>query len=178
MPNWTNNTITFKSEEDCKKVWEAMCLETFAKKALPDGNYAKYKTKRFTYEAVIPSPKTKKECPKEYLMNEESYSQALEDRPWFDWYRWNSSNWGVKWDACDAYQDYCCIYFDSPWSKPYNEVFQAIADKFNVSFYTEHINEGSGWEEYKYHYSPHQPMYSEISQWQIDENQSNRENEW
>ena len=23
-------------------------------------------------------------------MNEESHSQALEDRPWFDWYRWNS----------------------------------------------------------------------------------------
>lgn len=175
MPNWTNNTIVFESEEDCKKVWEAMCLEALDTKVLPDGNYIKFKIKRFTYEAVIPSPKTKEECSEEYLIN--NY-QSLEDRPWFDWYRWNNNNWGVKWDACNSYQDNCCIYFDSPWSKPFDKVFQAIADKFNVSFFTEHNNEDGGWEEYEYHYSPHQPMYSEISQWQIDENQSNRENEW
>lgn len=170
MPNWTNNTIVFESEEDCKKVWEAMNLETFATKAFPDGNYAKFKTKRFTYEAVIPSPKIKEECPKEYLINENSHVQILEDKPWFDWYRWNSSNWGVKWDACNSYQDDCCIYFDSPWSKPFDKVFQAIADKFGVSFYTQHSNEDGGWEEWDYHYSPHQPMYSETCQWQIDEN--------
>ena len=62
MPNWTNNTIVFESEEDCKKVWEAMCLEALDTKVLPDGNYAKFKIKRFTYDAVIPSPKTKEEC--------------------------------------------------------------------------------------------------------------------
>lgn len=170
MPNWTNNTIVFESEEDCKKVWEAMSLETFATKLLPDGNYAKFKTKRFTYNSVVPSPKIKEECPKEYLINENSHVQILEDRPWFDWYKWNIDNWGVKWDACDPYQDHCCIYFDSPWSKPDDKVFQAIADKFGVSFYTEHNNEDGGWEEYDYHYSPHQPMYSETCQWQIDEN--------
>ena len=99
-----------------------MCLETFAKKALPDGNYAKYKTKRFTYEAVIPSPKTKKECPKEYLMNEESHSQALEDRPWFDWYRFHLNHWGTKWNACDGYTKIgatqLTFVFSTAWSIP------------------------------------------------------------
>ena len=54
--------------------------------------------------------------------------------------------------------------------KPDDKVFQAIADKFGVSFYTQHNNEDGGWEERDYHYSPHQPMYSETCQWQIDEN--------
>ena len=40
-----------------------------------------------------------------------------------DWYNWNISNWGTKWDACNVYhkevfEDEIQIYFDTAWSPP------------------------------------------------------------
>jgi len=54
--------------------------------------------------------------------------QAFEQTGYYDWYDWNCSNWGVKWDASNVklkeLSDFhTLIYsFDSPWGTPENFV--------------------------------------------------------
>ena len=131
---------------------------------------------RFSYETILLSPKTIEECPQQYIINDETSICVDGDRPWFNWYNWNCDNWGVKWDACSPYIEENSIGFDSPWTKPSQEIFQGIADKFEVEFTLEVYNEDGGWEECDYIFSPHKEMEMEMemetSQWQIDENQN------
>jgi hypothetical protein len=39
-----------------------------------------------------------------------------------DWYNWNVSNWGTKWDACEPHEsrevDGLTIFFETAWSPP------------------------------------------------------------
>ena len=144
-------------------------MTVFEKVRAKDSNETITK-KRFTYETVMPSPKTKEECPEEYIIKADMHIEKLSDRPWFDWYAWNNDNWGVKWDACDARLDEKCIKFYSPWGAPNNDVFQAIADKFDTTFFTEHWYEDGGWDVYEYHYSPKQDMVQIYSEQLNDSN--------
>lgn len=132
MPNWTGNVLTFENAKDAMKVWKSMRIREM------DG------TEHFSFGAIIPSPKTKEECPKEFIVTDPSSVHIVLDdyRPWFNWYDWQQNYWGVKWDACEAgYDGNVEIYFDSPWCKPKDEIFQGIADKFHVSFSSYHTYE-------------------------------------
>lgn len=155
MANWATNRLEFDSEQDAKKVWEGMQID------VPDKT-----EKRFSFEAVVPSPKTKEECPPEYLIKENSELKVEEHRPWFDWYAWNTAFWGIKWDASEAFFDEKLIYFDTPWGQPLDSVFQKIADKFAVSFKLAVDNEIGGWNEKDYYFSPGKEMVTKPSEWQ------------
>ena len=134
MPNWVRNILTFNNESDCEKVWKGILKES--KQTLLDilGNQIINTKQLFSFETVIPTPKTIEECPQEYIKTESSCIQEDKEKPWFDWYAWNCDFWGVKWDACDACMYDREIIFDTPWCPPCDSVFEAIAEKFNVNF--------------------------------------------
>lgn len=62
----------------------------------------------FSFQAIIPRPTEEDE----------------------NWYNWNSTNWGTKWDAGDGWveleEDYLSIRFDTAWSPPI-PIFSEIA---------------------------------------------------
>lgn len=155
MPNWTTNRLEFSSAEEARKVWDGMQIDN------ADGAQ-----KRLSFEAVIPSPRTKEECPSNYLMNETSQLIAEKNRPWFNWQAWNCDNWGIKWDASDAFYDTNVIYFNTPWNPPFDSLFQKIADTFDVQFTLAVENEDGGWQENDYIFSPGKEMITKPSEWQ------------
>ena len=80
MPNWTNNTIVFESEEDCKKVWEAMCMEALDTKVLPDAvryrqalrdedEYNYWMTPVYTYKDILKRLDVDTNVLTDFLMN-------------------------------------------------------------------------------------------------------------
>lgn len=76
----------------------------------------------FSFEMVIPSPKTEAECPSRYKPS--SGSEELPERPWFNWYDWNLDHWGVKWDAGETsgpigdLSSDMGLDFETPWDPP------------------------------------------------------------
>jgi len=130
MPNWVYNTLEFNSVKDLEKVWKGMRFE------FPDGDIS------FSYESIIPSPRTRQECPKGFFVDYDRYIETLDERPWFDWYKWRNFYWGVKWDASEVDTDFATyISFNSPWGRPSDGIFQGIADKFGVNFISRHTYE-------------------------------------
>ena len=79
-------------------------------------------TYKMDFDLIIPEPRFKQDCPKDCIRTSCSYIQEDETRPWFDWYAWHNSYWGVKWNACDAYCEqsstWIKIIFSTPWSFP------------------------------------------------------------
>ena len=76
----------------------------------------------FSFEMVIPSPKTEAECPSRYKQPSHCVEQPA--CPWFNWYDWNVDHWGVKWDAGEdvgAVGDLTStkgLRFDTVWGPP------------------------------------------------------------
>ena len=75
MPNWTANLLTIRGSQS-----EVAAFLAKAKSGKSD----------FSFGAFLPQP-------------EGLYQGAVgHDSPKFNWYNWNSENWGTKWDACDV----------------------------------------------------------------------------
>lgn len=81
--NLIRTTLTFESEAECKKVADLMKSDKSA----------------FDFENLIPSPKSKEECPEEFLLLESEPIQPDPERPWFSWYRWRKAFWGCHKNA-------------------------------------------------------------------------------
>lgn len=95
MPNWVTTEIKIRGK--------AEDLAAFVKKHIVTQEYeGGGKEDILDFETVIPSPKTAKECPADYIANEKSHIVPLEDRPWFDWYKWNINYWGTKWNSSNT----------------------------------------------------------------------------
>lgn len=124
MPNDCMNTLTLKGKKKD--------IRDFIKKHCPK--------MEFDFETIIPSPKRKEDCPPEYFVTKDSHIQEEEDRPWFDWYKWQCDKWGSKWNAynnCvndvdasfpgtgDDEQINFSICFDTAWS-PAEPIMQEI----------------------------------------------------
>lgn len=65
-----------------------------------------------------------------------------------DWYNWNTTNWGTKWDAGDVNvevdTDEVRIFFNTAWAPP-GRIFNEIANKF-PTFDVEYVyEEEQGW---------------------------------
>lgn len=69
----------------------------------------------------------------------EYWTRANSDKPQNNWYNWNTSNWGCKWDASDPDVErgddtYATITFSTPWSPPIG-IVENIGRKFpDLSF--------------------------------------------
>lgn len=63
-----------------------------------------------------------------------------------DWYGWQTSNWGTKWNAYDQYEvDENCIEFNTAWSTPY-ALLVNLSELFpQVTFEVEYADEDFGY---------------------------------
>ena len=128
MPNWCNNTITIKGQtETISKLWEEATAE--------DGGLL---------SAMVPPPenmfhgnlgeKERKECAEKGIPN---------------WYDWQVSNWGTKWDVSTEGLEFIdnkdgtaeiTGWFDSAWSPPidaYNTFCEDMDGVYLEAFYDE-----------------------------------------
>ena len=128
MPNDCCNylVIKFKSLEN---------LNNFKNKYLTKSNENE---DEFDFEKVIPSPKTKEECPANCIINKGSHIELEAERPWFDWYKWNWRNWGTKWNSYDncinvAENNTLKLSFSTAWD-PAIPVIKALANQIEEDF--------------------------------------------
>lgn len=125
MPNWVKQRIVFDSTDDLNKVIKAI-KPSIIKEGEPDV---------FSFDWLIPQPKTIEECPAEFLLNPPTEEEFL------DWYNWRNTYWGTKWDACEPYIEDNTIWFDTAWS-PAEPIYSAIQDKFpDIHFIAEFAEE-------------------------------------
>lgn len=63
-----------------------------------------------------------------------------------DWYGWQTSNWGTKWNAYSQHEnDENCIEFDTAWSNPYS-ILVKLSQMFpEVTFEVEYADEDFGY---------------------------------
>lgn len=134
MPNWVSNRIDFDNEKDLNKF-----LDTIRK---PTKDWYGDETIPFTLNWIIPQPRNKEECPEEYIYDESKAELKIkpeENRKWFNWWKFNTENWNVKWDADpeSVIIEDKTIFFETPWDSPYNAIMKMF-DMFpdmNINVY-------------------------------------------
>lgn len=94
MPNHVRTVVKFKNLKGKKDI--DYILEKISSKT----NYGE---QMIDFDKIIPAPKTKDKCPKEFIATEKSSIEILGEKPWFNWYDWNCKFWGTKWNAYDGY---------------------------------------------------------------------------
>ncbi len=148
MPNWCENKlrVTGKTENIIKFL--EMVKETFE-----DGE-----TTEFSFNKIIPEPKTEAECPKQFHFKnlaerEAAHLSANDDKLWFDWYNFHLAMWGTKWNCSSVHIEpdtetikesklECVdIYYDTAWS-PAQGIMEYLLEhedeyglKFEFMFY-------------------------------------------
>ena len=143
MPNWVNNTVTVNGDpEEIKK---------FKEKAAQ--SYSSHGGE--THEAVF-SFWNFKRPPQEALDNGEYYEthgfspeKGHTGQTTNNWYNWNSTEWGTKWDACrpeTVWEDASSIQytFDTAWSMP-EPVFEAMVAQHPKLKFDIYCIEEQGW---------------------------------
>lgn len=120
MPNHVKTVVKFKnlkSKEDVEFILNMIATPSLHD---ADGNPLDY---MIDFNKIIPEPACEEECPKDYIITEDSHVMTYSDRPWFDWYRWHLDNWGTKWNAYDGYtrigKSYIKFVFSTAWSLAY-----------------------------------------------------------
>ena len=112
MPNHTINTVTMKN---------------ITKKRLYSyENGEKY----FDFNKLVPEPKTKEECPAEYIDNGNCHLAHDSGKEWFNWYSWHCDFWGTKWNSYSFYEngtDEICFW--TAWSEP-DRIWEALSKKY------------------------------------------------
>lgn len=89
-----------------------------------------YGEKYFDFEKLIPSPKSKEECPPEFIDYGDCHISHEDGRDWFNWYDWNIRFWGTKWNSywlVDDNED--AISFATAWTEP-EPIWKALSEKF------------------------------------------------
>lgn len=103
------------------------------------------------FNKIIPQPKTEESCSEQYLDPSVSHAMVLEDRPWFNWYKWNCEHWGVKWNAYDGYststKSTLTFVFSTAWSlaEPIVNKLTGLGYDFEVKFADECLGSNCGW---------------------------------
>lgn len=108
--------IKFKSLEN---------LNNFKNKYLPKSDSNE---DEFDFEKIVPSPKTKEECPADCVIDADN----------FDWYKWSIRNWGTRrnsYEVCiDEFEENVLkISFCTAWS-PAIPVINALARQIEEDF--------------------------------------------
>lgn len=116
MPNWVTNIITIKTKT-------------------PNDILQKYFTnEKFDFEKIFPSPTEKSACPTDCITNGHDSIQIEDDRPWFNWYKWNCKYWGTKWNSCNtSYKiknNKIIIIFETAWAPPM-PILKKLINQFN-----------------------------------------------
>lgn len=150
MPNWCSNTLAVHGPtEDVKKFMEEV-------KGIEIGTGEDHTSagdiieNPLSFDRHIPTPRNEDGT----LVGEGMTIQEckkLGDRYWYDF---NISNWGTKWDACEAWLDFAqndeagtatAVYsFETAWSPPYEWLVTVAPLYPTLSFKMEYREEGMG----------------------------------
>ena len=158
MPNWCTNEVTIiGDEEDLTKF----------------RNFVKSETEPFSFQSVMPIPEELKgtRSPTTIVPQEEydswvddtnlgvgkpitlEMSNRFEREYGFDnWYDWQTTNWGTKWDVSDVEMEDSISWvdykFETAWSPPegiYNELTKLFTTVDIIWFYREDGVQIAGW---------------------------------
>lgn len=150
MPNHCMQRIRFEDAETLTKFLKTIAPSVFkdarpATSAFDEEAISFFESAGFSFEWIIPSPKTLSEGQMFYpdYVNEKGFKniQKKEDKEWFDWYSWNSQFWGTKWDAYEVYYTDNEIWFETAWA-PAVPIYEAIAKNFpEFDFVAEYAEE-------------------------------------
>jgi hypothetical protein len=116
MPNWCENKLDIRGSEEALRKF----LEKHIKRyTLSDGSQGDLE---LDFDTIVVSPKFKLDCPEEYLNDGNQHISTDDDRPWFNWYKWQCDRWGTKWNASNTYvgdsnidNGEVNLYFDTAW---------------------------------------------------------------
>jgi hypothetical protein len=132
MPNWCNNSVTFRGEKEDLDKFE---------KFLNDKNGKDW------FDFFLPCPQELKDGgPVGLSAKPDENAKALEEKYGAsDWYTWSVNNWGTKWN-CDAQdwtrnEDTITFWFDSAWSPP-TDLYSFICNDTDFSVDAEYHEEG------------------------------------
>jgi len=128
MPNWCSNKLVVKGN-DCNKFY------------LENRNYENLEKKQeLDFYKSVPKPLD--------VYDGDIGHQERELYGTNNWYHWNISNLGTKWNVQDSYYEdkieYIRYFFETAWSPPLPWVLK-ISQKYpNLSFELEYCEEGMG----------------------------------
>ena len=121
MPNWCNNTVEISHEDPAK-------IQALAQ-ALKEGQFCQH---------VIPTPKELTDTVSGFMgedqreAHEAQQKSNMEKYGHTDWYSFQTSRWGTKWDVeCEdptVDGNTLTAYFDSAWSPPIG-VYQELVEQ-------------------------------------------------
>lgn len=149
MPNHVKTVIKFKNlkERDIEFI-----TNTIARPLTPKDKMFLEGTDSYhiDFNKIIPQPRCEEDCPEQYIDPSVSHAMELEDRPWFNWYKWNCANWGVKWNAYDGYSTHTTnsitFVFNTAWSlaDPIVNKLTGLGYDFEVRFADECLGSNCG----------------------------------
>lgn len=130
MPNWVFNKVEISGTEQAIAEFKELALG-FDSPFLREGE-----KDQFTFHAFITPPADRVE---EYHTTNGFVDGVKSGDTEYNWYRFNSREWGTKWDACnpevESSNNTINISFDTAWSPPI-PVFSAMTEQFpNLDFY-------------------------------------------
>jgi hypothetical protein len=158
MPNWVMNELTciFQTPEEYNAFKEKANPESFYNSFIPmppvlegtqsphvdvDKFIIQYNEENDTkYTTLEQIASFGNDWNKVIALHAMQNIKAFEETGYHDWYSWNLTNWGVKWDAvrCTSkeLQDFNTIIFafDSPWGTPEHFVRQLSSLYPNATF--------------------------------------------
>lgn len=115
---------------------------------------------QINFDLIIPEPRHKLDCPKEYRVKSAKDAHIAEDdiRPWFNWYDWHRDKWGTKWNAYDGYMNKkhtsIELIFNTAWSFPEpiaNRLIKIASQlelNLDIKFADEDFGSNLGWTTY------------------------------
>lgn len=102
------------------------------------------------FDLIVPEPRFKKDCPKQFYVNKDSHVREDENRPWFNWYDWRCTYWGTKWNAYDGYtiigKTQLTFVFSTAWCIP-DKVYEQLCKwgyNLEIRFADEDIGSNCG----------------------------------
>jgi len=102
------------------------------------------------FDLIIPEPRFKKDCPKDCIVNKDSYVQEVKGREWFNWYNFHCNYWGTKWNAYDGYtkigKTQITFVFSTAWSAPFG-IYEKLCElgyDFEIRYADEDIGSNCG----------------------------------
>ena len=118
MPNWVKNLVyaRHKTEE---------LIAAFK------GKNAYGEEKEVTFNAIVPTP------------GDVYLDDIGANAPANNWYVFNNTHWGTKWDACDGEVCYDHVEFNTAWSTP-DPIIEELAKKLNDAIICVYADEDIG----------------------------------
>lgn len=153
MPNWVYNSLHCHGSEadlDALAAFFEMEVEstTYDPKTKTD-NLVTEKVP-FTYQAMRnPFAEPYNITPEEYHGTNGFVNGERVGDTEGNWYNWNSTHWGVKWDACrvdvERSDGLITYHFESPWGPPWEDMMLELSERFPTIAFTHRYDEEQGW---------------------------------